>query len=305
MKFQLSEKCAVSGMWKSGIGHDSCHCKMKKIFTVGIELVLTLLVVGCKMSEGRDDEKTRRAQVSATVVAGMRQQKVKEFSGKTGENLSDVVGRLHQIARSGLPGLPEDRNGISIILKTLKGDAEKTLLTSDFSVKDVSLYEAVDAFCKSTGYQFKIDGGYLEIFPAGVTIPDIDRTEPTEEELCGHELVKDEERALLYHLLELRLPSISFRPPATLKDAVEFFRLASAPIGEREKEIAIRVEAVTNAYSTQPIPELSATDIPLYEAIKLVADCTGFRIEIRGAQVVFTECVGFRLTTSHHITGEQ
>ena len=117
-----------------------------------------------------------------------------------------------------------------------------------------------------------------------------------EAKLCGHGSVSPEERALLHRMQEIRLVAISFRPPATLKDAVEFFHLASAPVGEREKAIDIRVDAVTDAYGKRSIPEIKAFDIPLYDAIKLIADSTGFRLEIRGNQVVLKECDGCKLS---------
>ena len=56
-----------------------------------------------------------------------------------------------------------------------------------------------------------------------------------EEELCGHSPITDEERKLLHRMREIRLPQISFRPPATLKDAVDFLMVSSHPGGEPER----------------------------------------------------------------------
>ena len=267
---------------------------MNKIVAVGVVLA-ALAMVGCKISEGEREAENRRAQTSAMVVAGMKRLNVAEFSGKAGESLVEVVGRLYEISRVGLPGMPEDRNGISLLLRTRSGKSEEPLVAA-FSVKDVSFYEAVKAFCKAAGYQFKVDGGYLRIAPAEVELRDFESPELTEAKLCGHGSVSPEERALLHRMQEMRLPSISFRPSATLKDAVEFFHLASAPVGEREKAIDIRVDAVTDAYGKRSIPEIKAFDISLYDAIKLIADSTGFRLEIRGKQVVLKECDGCKLS---------
>lgn len=132
--------------------------------------------------------------------------------------------------------------------------------------------------------------------PRDAVVVNVESPELIEAKLCGHGSVSPEERALLRRLLETRLASISFCPPATFEDAVEFFRRASAPVGRRETEIDIRIEAVTENYKTNPISEFSADDIPLYEAIKLVADLSGFRIEIRGKQVILKECAGCRLS---------
>ena len=279
--------------WRAGIGHDFRHYK-GKMYRL-IVLVAALAMVGCKISEGVEETENRREQTTAMVVAGMKRLNVAEFSGKAGESLVEVVGRLYEISRVGLPGLPEDRNGISLLLRTRSGKSEEPLVAA-FSVKDVSFYEAVKAFCEAAGYQFKVDGGYLRIAPAEVELRDLGCPELTEAKLCGHGSVSPEERALLHRMQEMRLSSISFRPPATLKDAVEFFHLASAPVGELEKAIDIRVDADTDAYGKRSIPEIKAFDISLYDAIVLIADSTGFRLEIRGKQVVLKECDGCKLS---------
>lgn len=127
------------------------------------------------------------------------------------------------------------------------------------------------------------------ITPKETEIPDFsERPELQEARQCGYGSVSNEERELLHRMCETRLAKMSFRPPATLKDAVEFFRSVNAPVG-------IRVEAVTDAYAMQPIPELFVTDISFYEAIRLVAESTGFKLEIRGKQVVLKECTGCEL----------
>ena len=119
---------------------------MNKIVTVGVVLAM----IGCKNSKGMEEVESRRAQVSEMVVAGMKRLNVAEFSGKAGESLVEVVGRLYEISRVGLPGIPEDRNGISLLLRTRSGKSEEPLVAA-FSVKDVSFYEAVKAFCKAAG----------------------------------------------------------------------------------------------------------------------------------------------------------
>ena len=241
-----------------------------------------------------------RTQVTEQVVAAMKRLNVKEFSGKAGESLTDVVGRLHEISRAGLPGQPEGRNGITIELRLRSGSSGEPLV-SDFLVEDISFYEAVEAFCKAARYQFEVDGGRLVIAPAESELPEFsDLPELKEARLCGHGSVSDEERELLHRMRETRLATMSFRPPATLKDVVEFFRSASAPVGERDEAIDIRVEAVTDAYATQPIPELSAWDISFYDAIRLIAECVGFKLEIRGTQVVIKECTGCELIKVYH-----
>ena len=72
---------------------------------------------------------------------------------------------------------------------------------------------------------------------------------------------------------KLRLPSIFFKPPATLVDAVEFFRNAA-------KDSQTKLEIVFDykkGDSAPVIPLISATDISFYDALKLVLEAVGYK----------------------------
>ena len=140
-----------------------------------------------------------------------------------------------------------------------------------------------------------MDGGYLRIAPTGTSFPDFDRHEPTDEELCGHSPVTDEERKLLRRMLEMRLPQILFRPPATLKDAVEFLMVSSHPVGEPEAKIEIVIQPAQSGAASPVLPEMSASDIFFYETAKLVSECVGYKMEIRGNKIYFREMMGCEL----------
>lgn len=128
------------------------------------------------------DAKTVEERTAAAARA-MKQLQVKEFEAKTGEEIAQVVARLHELAKPGLPGLPSERSGISILLKGRPQEREQAeVLRKGFRVEDVSFYDVVGAFCAAAGYEFKVDGGYLRIAPTGTGFPDIDRCEPTDEE---------------------------------------------------------------------------------------------------------------------------
>ena len=93
----------------------------------------------------------------------------------------------------------------------------------------------------------------------------------------------------------MRLPQTSFRPPATLKDAVDFLMLASHPVGEPEAKIEIVIQPAQSGAASPVLPELSASDISLYEMAKLVSECVGYKMEIRGDKVYFREIMGCTL----------
>lgn len=121
---------------------------------------------------------------TAAVVEAMKRLQVKEFEAKAGEELSEVVTRLHELAKPGLPGFPPERSGISILMKyRIREGKPEEKLRKGFRVEDASFYDVVGAFCAAADYEFKVDGGYLRIAPTGTGFPDIrDRHEPTDEE---------------------------------------------------------------------------------------------------------------------------
>ena len=116
---------------------------------------------------------------------------------------------------------------------------------------------------------------------------------------------------------EMRLPTISFKPPATIIDAVDFFRGASKdydrpdiPIEKRGFNFVLKTPAgaiksqaaaeeqsddfssndsaddSTASNGLPPIPTITASDITFYEALKLVCDSVDYKFVIRGSVVM-------------------
>ncbi len=115
---------------------------------------------------------------------------------------------------------------------------------------------------------------------------------------------------------EMKLPNISFKPPATIIDAVEFFRQASkdydrpeipaekrgfnfvlrTPVGaikqQAEEEESDDFSASGDEDSSQPtnglepIQTITASDITFHEALKLVCDSVGYKFIVRGQVVM-------------------
>ena len=116
---------------------------------------------------------------------------------------------------------------------------------------------------------------------------------------------------------EMRLPTISFKPPATIIDAVDFFRGASkdydrpdipiekrgfnfvlkTPAGAIKQQTAADQEAddfsasgeaedAATATGLPPIPTITASDITFYEALKLVCDSVDYKFIVRGPVVM-------------------
>ena len=144
----------------------------------------------------------------------------------------------------------------------------------------------------------------------------------TEGNTITSDLNSDPERKLEQNIIarmkEMRLPSISFKPPATIIDAVEFFRGASkdfdrpeipleqrgfnfvlktpealraaAPVEGEEQEGFGSEDGESDAQAAQTgvpqIPMITASDITFYEALKLVCESVDYKFKVQGPIVM-------------------
>lgn len=113
---------------------------------------------------------------------------------------------------------------------------------------------------------------------------------------------------------EMRLPTISFKPPATIVEAIDSFRAWSRdydrpdiPIEKRGFNFVLKVEQgalkanpedaagegfgssgdeLATANGLPPIPTIVASDISFYEALKLVCDSVDYKFYIKGQVIM-------------------
>jgi len=140
-------------------------------------------------------------------------------------------------------------------------------------------------------------------------------TETVKKQL-GEDPERTMEQDIERRMKEMRLPTISFKPPATIMDAVEFFSQASKdydrpdiPLEKRGFNFALRTpqplktagavggesngfsgdedgEGANPASGLAPIPKITASDITFYEALKLVCDSVDYKFIVRGPVVI-------------------
>ena len=127
------------------------------------------------------------------------------------------------------------------------------------------------------------------------------------------------EQTIIQRMKEMRLPAISFKPPATIIDAVEYFRGASKdfdrpeiPLEQRGFNFVLKTpEAVRMQASAAPsedaddfsdtgsddaadsgpigvpvIPMITASDISFYDALKLVCESVEYKFSVQGPIVM-------------------
>jgi len=109
-------------------------------------------------------------------------------------------------------------------------------------------------------------------------------------------------------LRSIILPEVSFRPPATIIDAVDFFKQASRdyddqeiPVDQRGVNLILKLPSTTQevqsdndpfsgggggAGNSPVIPAMTARNISLYEALKLVCEVTDMKTRVSGNVVM-------------------
>ena len=135
----------------------------------------------------------------------------------------------------------------------------------------------------------------------------------------GEDPERTQEQDIERRMKEMRLPTISFKPPATIMDAVEFFRQASKdydrpdiPLEKRGFNFVLKTPQPLKAAAgaaggneaddfsangdeegaagasngLAPIPTITASDITFYEALKLVCDSVDYKFIVRGPVVM-------------------
>ena len=147
-----------------------------------------------------------------------------------------------------------------------------------------------------------------------------DTTAETVKKQTGEDPERTQEQDIEARMKAMRLPTISFKPPATIIEAVDFFRSASKdfdrpdiPVEKRGFNFVLKTPAgaiktqqaaaddedsdgfeandeTTDAASSgnglPPIPTITASDISFYEALKLVCDSVDYKFIVRGPVVM-------------------
>ena len=133
----------------------------------------------------------------------------------------------------------------------------------------------------------------------------------------GEDPERAHEQLIIKRMKDIRLPTIQFKPPATIIDAVEFFRGASKdfdnpeiPVEKRGFNFVLKTptplnnvaapvddgidfgaeadddSAASGASGVPVIPMITASDISFYDALKLVCDSVDYKFKVRGPVVM-------------------
>ena len=210
--------------------------------------------------------------------------------------LPDAITFLRQQSiEHGDPTQPKGERGIPFLLKgNLAGRAVPKLLA-----KNISLYDALNLVCQSTGTSFFLQEG------TGKVIVVIESTRA--EDLAGNGRSHNirafrppvprthAEIGLVGRMKKIVIPSFSFKPPATVADVIGFFHDQSVehddptlPEGKRGIRFVLKGEA-TDKLAKTPVPRLAAKKLSLYNALDLVCNVTGLTYSFGKQQEIVIE----------------
>ena len=167
------------------------------------------------------------------------------------------------------------------------------------------------------GMMADVDRAWRPVYAVDAREVEQTKGETMKRDVGSQDPTRAQEQNIIRRMKEMRLPSISFKPPATIIDAVEFFRgasrdfdrpeipleqrgfnfvlktpetlRASAPVEEEESGGfgSDESEDTGSAQAGVPvIPMITASDITFYEALKLVCDSVGYKFKVQGPIVM-------------------
>jgi len=217
--------------------------------------------------------------------------------------LVDAIDFLRQASRDyDNPTIPEEQRGVNMILKLPLVSSNATVSATattevpgvpSIRLRSVPLHDILDLVCDMTGMAFLIKGNMVLIVPRND--PAIQAQTRSDPVLLKRQYLHNKvaEKAVSTKLKSIVLPVVTFRPPATLADFVDFLKAASMdnddpkiPLEQRGVNVVLNLTPSTSTASAATaipvMPAISVRSISLYDVLKLVCDATDTKTQITG-----------------------
>jgi len=213
--------------------------------------------------------------------------------------LVDAIDFLRQVSRDfDDPAIPVEQRGVNMILKlppvSSNATAFATVTTGvpgvpNIRLRRVPLYDTLDLVCDLTGMAFLIRGNVVMIVPRND--PMIQAQTRSDPVLLKRQYLHNKiaEKAVSTKLKTIVIPQVTFRPPATLVDFVDFLKAAS--VDNDDPNIPLEQRGVNIVLNLPPsaaipvMPAISVRAISLHDVLKLVCDATNTKVQITGTIV--------------------
>ena len=190
------------------------------------------------------------------------------------------------------PKLPEEQRGFNFSIQAVLDNGSVPVIPAIIA-ENINFLDALDLVLSSVGYKFVVHGSMVIVIPKNANYqpykPRSYAKGPAKESQSDKRLrlesYKIEER-----MKKIVLPKIAFKPPATIVDAIEYFRYGSVEFGDpklskEERRLDFALGPGADVVPTA-IPFLSASNISCWDALGLVCRGCGFKFEIRGSTIM-------------------
>ena len=266
--------------------------------------VIDKAIAKAKMKNAADFRRLIKRKVASTcssaaeieMIERMKRIMIPVLDFKPPITLPEVVGYFYkQSIAHGDPTKPKgERDGISFMLK---GNLARRAVPK-IRATNISLYDALDLVCRATDTMFS----FSEVGKVVIVIEST-RDEDLESGKGTYNIVHfrppvprtDAEIGLVGRMKRIMFPSVSFKPPATIADAIEFFRKQSVehddptlPAGKRGITFILKT-GDNGSLAKTALPKISAKEISLYDIFNLVCEATGLKYSFGKNQEIVVE----------------
>lgn len=267
--------------------------------------VVDKAIAKAKMKNTADFKRLLRRKVATTcsstaeieMVERMKRIEIPVLDFKPPQTLPDAVEFFRkQSVEHDDPAPSDGSRGISFLLRgnNLVGRAMPKIYA-----KNISFHDALDLVCQATDTAFSFMGAGSIVF----VVIESTREEDIESGKGTHDIVHfrppvpraDAEIGLVGRMKRIMIPSVSFKPPATVADAIEFFRKQSVehddptlPAGKRGMNFILKT-GDDGSLAKTALPKISAKEISLYNIFNRVCEATGLKYSFGENQEIVVE----------------
>ena len=199
----------------------------------------------------------------AAIIAKMKMTIVPSVTFKPPTTLADAVAFLNKASREYDPS-DSQMKGVRFVLAPK--DAKELTKVPMIRTKNISLYSLLKLVVDAVGYDFEVHDDIVYIFKNrnGATPAD---------------------DVVVARMKQIMLPTLNIKPPATLKDVVEFLRKASKEHDPRKDGVNFLLKTA-DGEPVPAVPRIRANNISVYSALDLVLGAVHYDFEVKGDSVV-------------------
>ena len=213
-----------------------------------------------------------------------------------------------------LRDIPRALNECEVVLKKNPNNQEAIRLRDAIQSKRQVIHEQTREATRK-GMIADVDDAWRPVYAVNAGLV-LDSNSETVKTSAGDDPERTQEQDIVRRMRDMRLPTIEFKPPATIIEAIDFFRTASrdydrpdipiekrgfnfvlrTPVGAIKQQAAeesaddFSATAATDEDGTAsglpPIPKITASDISFYDALKLVCDSVDYKFIVSGPVIM-------------------